>query len=151
VRAVLTAGVVQRLNNNLMGASLAFASTFLLLVDFGMSALRIIKEAVIKHPWIRTDFPELKPELEAANHAQQLLRRVPGIERSFLKAIHGNAFVPVNYNQIDNLLGVCKEVLKRSTPSYENYSGGRITASQAAKVNNRLGAPEVAVSSVRAE
>jgi hypothetical protein len=104
-----------------------------------MGALRIIKEAVLKHPWIRTDFPELKPELEAVNKAQQIIRRVPGEERSFLKAIHGNNFVPVNYAQIDNLTGVCREILKRTTPSYASYGGGKITADQMARIVARLG------------
>jgi hypothetical protein len=46
--------------------------------------------------------------------------------------------VPVNYSQIDNLTGVCKEVLKRSTPSYANYNGGRTTDGQMAKIEARM-------------
>lgn len=136
LRSNMTSRVIGHLNKPLMGPALSFTSMFLLLVDNGLSALRMIKEAVIKHPWIRTDFPELRPELNAANEAQKILRKAPGQERSFLKAIHGNAFVPVNYSQIDNLTGVCKEILKRTTPSYQNYGGGKITESQAAKINS---------------
>jgi hypothetical protein len=135
LRANMTAKIVTHLGESHMGPALAFTSMFLLLVDSGMSALRIIKEAVIKHPWIRTDFPELKPELAAANEAQNIIRRAPGAERSFLKAIHGNAFVPVNYSDIDNLTGVCKEILKRTTPSYQNYNGGKTSNAQIAIIN----------------
>jgi hypothetical protein len=139
LRSHMISSVVQLIGRPFMGSGLAFMNMFLLLADFGMGALRIIKEAVLKHPWIRTDFPELKPELEAVNKAQQIIRRVPGEERSFLKAIHGNNFVPVNYAQIDNLTGVCREVLKRTTPSYASYGGGKITADQMARIVARLG------------
>jgi len=135
LRAHMTASVVQKLTRTHMGPALSFINMFLLLVDSGMSALKIIKEAVIKHPWIRIDFPELKPELAAANQAQQTLHRAPAERRSFLKAIHGNAFVPVDYPAINNLTGVCKEVLKRTTPSYANYNGGKVTETQLAKIN----------------
>jgi len=134
LRANMTARVIGHLDKPHMGPALAFTSMFLLLVDTGMSALRIIKEAVIKHPWIREEFPELRPEFAAANEAQNIIKRAPGAERSFLKAIHGNAFVPVNYSDIDNLTGVCKEVLKRTTPSYQNYNGGKVTEAQLAKI-----------------
>lgn len=135
LRAHMTANVIRKLASTHMGPSLSFVNMFLLLVDSGMSALKMIKEAVIKHPWIRTDFPELKPELAAANLAQQILARASVEQRSFLKAIHGNAFVPVDYSSINNLTGVCKEVLKRTTPSYANYNGGKVTAAQLAKIN----------------
>jgi hypothetical protein len=141
IRANMTAKVVRNLDKPHMGPALSFINMFLLLVDSGMSALKIIKEAVIKHPWVRTDFPELRPELAAANEAQMTLRQATAAERSFLKAIHGNAFVPVNYSDIDNLTGVCKEILKRTTPSYANYDGGKVTAAQLAKINSH---PDVA-------
>lgn len=151
VRANITTRIVQQLNKSHMGPSLAFVNMFLLLVDSGLSALRIIKEAVIKHDWIRTDFPELKAELAAANNAQNILKGAPGHERSFLKAIHGNQFVPVMYSDIDNLLGVCKEVLVRSTPSYANYRGGKTTEDQVRRVQKRMNITEDVVEQVVAE
>lgn len=151
VRANMTAKVVDHLDKVWMGPSQSFVNMFLLLVDNGMSALRIIKEAVLKNQWIRTEFPELKPELAAANEAQNILKQASGKHRSFLKAIHGNAFVPVNYTQIDNLLGVCKEVLKRVTPSYQNYGGGRVTEAQLAKINVHTDVASTLVTTVAAE
>lgn len=151
LRAHLTSRVVDHLDKSWMGPAQSFLNMFLLLVDNGMSALRIIKEAVLKNQWIRTEFPELKPELAAANEAQNILRRATGKQRSFLKAIHGSNFVPVNYAQIDNLLGVCKEVLKRVTPSYQNYGGGRVTESQLAKINAHTDATSILVTTVAAE
>jgi len=152
LRAHMISNSVRMIDNSLMGPVLSFASMFLLMSDFGFGALRIIKEAVIKHPWIRTDFPELQPELHAANEAQQAIKRGAAVDRTFLKAIHGNHFVPVNYNQIVNLTGVCRAVLVRTTPSYKNYGGGKITDKQAARINERLGSvAETTVTDVAAE
>jgi hypothetical protein len=151
LRANMTSRVVGQLDKPHMGPALAFVSMFLLLVDSGMSALRIIKEATLKNRWIREEFPELAPEFAAANEAQQILKRAPGHERSFLKAIHGNAFVPVNYSNIDNLTGVCKEILKRTTPSYQNYDGGKVTDSQLQRLNVRLSPTDILVESIAAE
>lgn len=151
LRSNMIAKVATHLDKAHMGPALAFATLFLLLVDSGLSALRIIKEAVLKHPWIRTEFPELKPELYAANTAQTILRKAPGNERSFLKAIHGSNFVPVNYAEIDNLTGVCKEILKRSTPTYQNYGGGRITEAQLRVINTHMGDDAQLVVGVAAE
>jgi hypothetical protein len=151
LRSNMISRVVFHLNKAHMGPALAFATLFLLLVDSGLSALRIIKEAVLKHPWIRTDFPELRPELSAANVAQSILRTAPGHERSFVKAIHGSNFVPVNYSEIDNLTGVCKEILKRTTPSYQNYGGGRITEFQLNVINAKLGTDNQLVLNVSAD
>jgi hypothetical protein len=150
-RAHMISRILTHLDDAMTGPALAFASQFLLLVDSGMAALKIVKEAVMRHPWIRTDFPELKPDLEAANEAQAIIRSAPSRERSFLKAIHGNNFVPVNYSQIDNLTGVCKEILKRTIPSYQNYGGGKVTESQLTIINNRLGAAANLAASVNAE
>lgn len=151
LRAQMTAKVVTHLDDSMMGPATAFISMFLLLVDAGMGALRMIKEAVIKHPWVRTEFPELRPELSAANAAQQLLKKAPGQERSFLKAIHGNNFVPVSYSAIDNLTGVCREILKVTTPSYANYDGGKVTDDQVAKVSRLLNVESRAAEEVIAE
>jgi len=151
LRANMTYKVVMQIDRTWMGPAQSFINMFLLLVDNGMSALRIIKEAVLKNQWIRTEFPELIPELAAANEAQNILKRAPGKERSFLKAIHGSNFVPVNYSQIDNLLGVSKETLKRVTPSYQNYGGGRVTETQLAKINKHTETNSPLVTTVSAE
>jgi hypothetical protein len=151
VRANMTALVVNKLDQVHMGPSLAFMNMFLLLTDSGMSALKIIKEAVIKHPWIRSEFPELKPELFAANTAQNIIKAASPAERSFLKAIHGSAFVPVNYSDINNLTGVCKEILKRTTPSYGNYDGGKVTEGQLERINAHPDVSPVTPDKVSAE
>lgn len=150
-RAHMMTKVINHLDDALIGPALAFASLFLLLVDTGMAALKIIKEAVMRHAWIRTGFPELQPDLQAANEAQNIIRASASRYRSFLKAIHGNNFVPVNYSQIDNLTGVCKEVLKRTIPSYQNYGGGKVTESQLNRINENLGTSSTLVATVSAE
>lgn len=121
-----------------MGPSTAFAVMFMLLVDSGMGALRIIKEAILKYPFIRSEFPELKPELALANKAQNVIRRAPQAHRPFLKAIYGSAFVPLPYQETNNLVGVCKKCLLETTPTYRNYSGGSITALQEERLSRLM-------------
>nr|QXN75409.1 MAG: RNA-dependent RNA polymerase [Grapevine-associated negative single-stranded RNA virus 1] len=151
IRAQMTSRVVSKLSAAHMGPSLAFVNMFLLLVDSDMSALRMIKEAVLKYPWIREEFPELRVEFNEANNGFQIIKKAPGNLRSFLKAIHGNNFVPVNYQEIDNLTGVCKTVLKRTTPSYQNYRGGKITEAQEQKIITKLGISHELTTAVAAE
>lgn len=116
------------------GPPTAFAVMFMLLVDNGMGALRIVKEAVLKYPWIRTEFAELRPELSLANSAQQVIRRAPTAHRPFLKAIYGSQFVPMPYQETSNLVGICKQTLLDTTPTYRNYRGGMVTPIQEERV-----------------
>jgi hypothetical protein len=136
-----------------MGPTAAFATMFLLLQDQGMSALRIIKEAVKKFPWIRNDFPEFHPELMAAQNGIRAIAQVetPGL-RPFLKAIWGNNFVPVQYSAINNLLGLCKYVLTETTPTYANYAGGaRISNAHEERIRKHLGIAPVPQASATQE
>lgn len=134
VRTHIVATTVHRLEPSSMGPTLAFTTMFLLLVDQGMSALRIIKEAMVKHPWIRTEFPEIHAEIEAAQTGILAINKAPAKERSFLKSMHGSAFVPVTYKSIENLTGLCKFVLKETTVSYAQYGGGKVTEAQELKL-----------------
>lgn len=138
IRSNVVSNVVNRLSHVNVGPTLAFATMFLLLVDSGMSALRIIKEAVVKHKWIVTEFPELKPEIEAAQAGLLSVAKGAPHERSFLKAIHGSSYVPVAYSSVTNLTGVCKFILKETTVSYAQYDGGKVTDSQEAKLTRLM-------------
>jgi len=122
-----------------IGPQTAFTAMFLLLVDTGMGAIRVIKEAVLKYPWLRTDFPELRPEYAAANRAQLSIRQADVSMRPFLKAVFGNSYVPVSQSEINNLFGLCKYVLSKSQTTYVRYNGGSYTDEQEAKALARLG------------
>lgn len=135
VRSNMIASTVARIDRSSMGPTLAFTTMFLLLVDQGMSALRIIKEAMVKHPWIRTEFPEILPEVHIAQEAMTSIGKGLPHERCFLKAIHGAAYVPVAYSSIANLTGLCKFVLKETTTTYASYDGGSVTDAQELKLN----------------
>jgi hypothetical protein len=134
LRSNVMNSVVSRLAGTTMGPTLAFTTMFLLLVDQGMSALRIIKEAMVKFKWIRTEFPELMPEIIAAQAGMVAINKGEPKSRSFLKAIHGAGFVPVAYSDIKNLTGVCKFILKETTVTYAQYDGGQVTESQEIKL-----------------
>jgi hypothetical protein len=141
VRCHLIERAALKMGQVYMGPTASFATMFLLLQDQGMSALRIIKEAVKKYPWIRTEFPELNPELVAAQNGIRAISTVetPGL-RPFIKAIWGSNFVPVQYSTINNLLGVCKYVMVETTPSYENYAGGaRVSNIHEQRIREHIG------------
>jgi hypothetical protein len=135
VRSHMVSTLAGQTGNIKDGTSMALMNMFLLLSDFGMSALKIIKEATLMYPWIRTEFPELSAELITANNGFRFIRQVPEEKRSFVKAIHMDKFVPVVYSEIQGLTGVCKEVLARTKPSYRNYAGGSVTPQQMEKIN----------------
>lgn len=137
-RAFLVKRTSEKMGRIHMGMPVAFSAMFQLLVDNGLGSLRIIKEAVKKYEWIRTDFPELQAELNAANAAQQRLKTVAAAERPFIKTIYGATFVPVAQSQISNLLGVCKYTLMQTIPTYRRFNGGVITADQEEKCRQHL-------------
>jgi len=116
------------------GPASAFTTMFMLLVDQGMGALRIIKEAVLKYPWLRHEFTELAPEFALANKAQNTIRKATSTHRPFLKSIYGSSFVPLPYQQAKNLVGICKRTLQDTAPTYKNYNGGIMTDIQEQKL-----------------
>lgn len=138
IRSHIMSRAAGKMGNVSMGITLSFSTMFLLISDQGMSGLRIVKEAMIKYKWLQTTFPALKPEMEAANRAFLAINKAVPADRPFLKAIHGSFFVPVNVRDIDNLVGVCKHVLKLTVPSYANYGGGSLTDTQESVLNNLM-------------
>jgi hypothetical protein len=121
------------------GPVVTFSAIFLLLVDNGLGTLRVIKEASLKCGWLREDFPELRPELEAADRAQSVLRAVDPPLRPFAKAIYGSAWVPLSQGEVSNLLGVSKKIMTHFVQSYARFGGGYTTPQQDAIIANRLG------------
>lgn len=149
-RAHLMALSASKMGKITMGPPTAFAVMFMLLVDSGMGALRIVKEAVLKYPFIMSEFPELKPELALANKAQSVIRKAQSAHRPFLKAIYGSSFVPMPYQETNNLVGICKKCLLETTPSFRNYGGGTITADQEDRLNTLMAKYKGQVQNVRA-
>lgn len=139
IRAQLIHRTAQKVNTIRYGPSVTFMAIFLLLADNGMGTLAVIKEAVLKCPWIRTDFPELRPELEAADRGQKTLRAAEPSLRPFVKVIFGSAFVPVPRNEVQNLFGVCKKVMTHYAPTYRQFGGGVTTPQQDDRIAQRLG------------
>jgi len=121
-----------------VGPALAFTNMFVLLEDAGLGSLRVIKEAVLKYTWIRSKFPELQSELNAASVGQKAVRRIDLADRPFCKAIYGNRFVPIGQNDIANLLGVCKRVMSFTVLTYKHFDGGNVSDKQEAIIRQML-------------
>jgi len=143
IRAHMIMKIAERTGTVTLGPRTAFMMMFLLLEDGGTGALRIIKEAVRRYDWIRTDFPELRPDLAAAEAAQRIIRSVPEAHRAFAKPIYGNTFVPASQADIRGLLGVCKNILARTTTTYARFGGGVLTERQQAHIDAKLAADQI--------
>nr|QYF49856.1 MAG: hypothetical protein 2 [Guangxi sediment mymona-like virus 1] len=137
-RMYLVRETVQLSAGTYVGPALAFQNMFVLLEDAGMGSLRVIKEAILKYPWIKAQFPELMSELRAADQGQKAIRRVAEGERPYCKAIYGNRFVPVAQTEIANLLGVCKMVMAFTVDTYKNFEGGSVSEVQNEKIRARM-------------
>lgn len=140
IRANLFAETAKMMGKLTLGSQTTFAMFFMLLADSGLGSLRIIRDGVRKYPWIRTDFPELAPELRAATEAQRHVKTAPMEFRAFVKAVYGASYVPVSQAEIRNLLGVSKYCLQHSAAHYGRFGGGDITPAQQIYVDNKLGA-----------
>jgi hypothetical protein len=137
-RARLVSSIASRIDRPYGGPPHAFKMLFILLTDTGLGALKTIKIATARWGWLRADFPELKPELEAAQSGVMLIRQIVPPDRSFCKSIYGDAFVPVNPQDISNVFGVCKYALRQVIPTYDTYLGGLVTESQKAYIDSKL-------------
>lgn len=139
IRANLVYRTALKMGTIRYGSAVTFTAFFLLLADSGMGSLRVIKEAVLKCPWVRTDFPEIRIELEMANAGQNAIKEADPPLRPFIKAIYGSAFVPVAQNDIQNLLGISKRIMSHYVQTFSGFRGGRTTPEQDAKIDARLG------------
>lgn len=141
-RARLISSLASRIDRPYGGPPHAFKMFFVLLVDTGIGPLKAIKQATARWTWIRTDFTELAPDLNAAQAGVMTIRQISPPDRSFCKTIYGDAFVPVNPQDIQNAFGVCKYALKQINPTFESYNGGTITADQQKYIDTKLSSIE---------
>lgn len=147
IRAQLIRRVALKMGTIRYGPVVTFTAIFMLLIDSGMGTLKVIKECSIKAQWVREIFPEIKPELEAADQAQQTLRAVEAPLRPYIKAIFGSQFVPVSQAQVGNLLGISLKVMSHYVETYRNFRGGFTTPQQDHIIAVRLGRIEAGPSS----
>jgi len=143
-RARLINAVAIASAEHVSGGAVSLFQMFGLLNDQGMAGLNMVREALMKWEWIRTEFPELRPEVEAANAGFKLIRAAPPATRPFLKVIHGDRFVPTHYQDIKRLMGMAKYLLLEAHDTLSNFSGGAMPEEWREKVD-RLRAGRVAV------
>lgn len=110
------------------GSSYVFACFLFLLENTGMNYLSIIKKVIQQYPTLPNYFPHLRLEFEAASEGISRVMTLPPSERSFCKAIYGSKFIPAQYSNVANLLGVCAYILSKSEPTMANFKGGVLSS-----------------------
>jgi len=145
VRVHLIANVIRHKTEFNMGEQDIFMSQFMLLADFGMANLAIIRDALIRYPWLVTEIEGLDKEIEAANRAFGAVKVIDATIRPFAKAMYMNHLVFVNPADIQNLLGVCRFALSLTHTTYTNYQGGFLTDPQRQKIERRMHVTAVGV------
>lgn len=141
-RVHLAKSIIACMNRMPMGPEAAFMGMIQLTADFGMNGLVIVKRALVKNPWIVTEFPEIADEIRIVREAQAAIMRADVSDRSFLKWMWGSQFIPANLQDISNAIGICKKVLEATDATISQYGGGNISAAQEAVIAARM-APAV--------
>jgi len=122
-RVHLINNIVQRVSRGVtMGDVSIFTRLFMLLADFGLTNLVIIKEAILHQPEIAA-LPELRIGLIAAAKAFTALQNIDAPIRPFCKAMFAEALVLAPPADLDLLLRVSRIVLIPIHPTYERYLG----------------------------
>jgi hypothetical protein len=149
-RCHLITNVLRHRGEFRIGLQENFMDMFFLLTDFGLTNLSIIRDAILRYPWIVTDFEGLESEVKAANDAFLKLSEIDAETRPFAKAMFQNHLVFTAPANIRNLLGICRYALSHTHATYAQYRGGFTTPKQEAYVLTKLDvaakpAPVVAV------
>lgn len=126
-RALVMSAIVDTDDRLVSGTERMFYTIFRLSSGASMNPLLLITRFARKHPELYRHFPELETEYHAAAHALTRLFDVPESQRLYLKAIYGNAYVPVDRRDIDNLLGCARFVLSRTEKTLDRYAGGTLS------------------------
>lgn len=123
-RALVMSAIVDNDDALVSGTERMFYTIFRLSAGASLNPLLIITRFARKYPTFYRHFADLETEYHAAAHALARFYDVPGKRRLYLKVIFGNAYVPVDRNDINSLLGVAVFTLQQSEPTLANYNGG---------------------------
>ncbi|ALM62221.1 hypothetical protein QKB81_gp2 [Soybean leaf-associated negative-stranded RNA virus 1] len=133
-RACVLSAVVDNDVNLIQGPKRMFYTIFRLSAGASLNTLLIITKFARRFPQLYHEFPDLETEYHATSRA--LIRFYDAAEhrRLYLKVIFGSAYVPIDRNDVSNLLGVAVFALAQSDRTLANYRGGQLTVSHREKL-----------------
>lgn len=138
-RSLVMSAIVDADDALVDGTARMFYVLFRLLSGTSLNPLMIVLRFGIKYPGMYKEFPDLETEYHAIHHAIQRFYDTSEARRMYLKVIFGSAYVPVDRNDINHLLGLATFVLKQSDTSLENYQGGILSVAHREKAVKLLG------------
>ncbi|WGM49903.1 MAG: hypothetical protein, partial [Trichoderma harzianum negative-stranded virus 2] len=138
-RALVMGAIVDNDDQLVSGTSRMFYNIFRLSAGASLNPLLIITKFARKYPQFYAHFRDLETEYHAAASALARFYDVHEKRRLYLKVIFGNAYVPVDRNDINSLLGVAVFTLQQSETSLENYRGGVLSVMHREKLIRLLG------------
>lgn len=138
-RSLVMSAIVDADHPLVNGTARMFYVLFRLLSGTSLNPLMIILRFGIKYPEMYKLFPDLETEYHAIHHAIQRFYDTNEARRMYLKVIFGSAYIPVDRNDINHLLGLATFVLKQSDTSLENYQGGTLSVAHREKAVKHLG------------
>lgn len=138
-RALVMGAIVDNDDPLVSGTSRMFYNIFRLSAGASLNPLLIITRFARKYPQFYTQFRDLETDYHAAAAALARFYDVNEKRRLYLKVIFGNAYVPVDRNDVNALLGVAVFTLQQSEVTLENYKGGTLSVAHREKLIRLLG------------
>ncbi|KAI1654866.1 hypothetical protein F4813DRAFT_368731 [Daldinia decipiens] len=142
-RAIVLNSIVLRDTALISGKTRAFYMIFRLCAGTSLNPLMLIVRYARKYPHFYDAFPELQTEYYAANDAVVKFYEVNEKIRMYMKLIFGNAYIPIDRKDIENLLGCAVFTLAQTEATLSNYSGGMLSANHRQRLIDLLQVAEI--------
>lgn len=132
------------------GRQSSFARMFMLVADYGVGALAIIKEATMMYEWlegredargtvVKSEFPHLKHSFLAAARGQESIRKAEPYLQPFVKVMFGERFVPEPPANYRRAFAVCKRIMMYSQKTLRRFGGDDPTDEEIRKIQEMFG------------
>ncbi|UNG44330.1 nucleoprotein [Fusarium asiaticum negative-stranded RNA virus 1] len=133
-RACVLSAIVDNDVNMIQGPKRMFYTIFRLSSGASLNTLLIITKFARRFPQLYQEFPDLETEYHATSRALTRFYDAAEHRRLYMKVIFGSAYVPIDRNDVANLLGVAVFALQQSDRTLANYRGGQLTVAHREKL-----------------
>ncbi|AWY11023.1 gp2 [Sclerotinia sclerotiorum negative-stranded RNA virus 3-A] len=147
-RALVMSSIVDKDDPMVSGTQRMFYVMFRLTFGASLSPLLLITKYARKYPQFFKEFRDLETEYFAAAHALQRFLDTSTKRRMYLKVIFGSAYIPIDRNDINELLGVAVFALSQQESTLGQYAGGTLSVQHREKLIALLNIREVAEEAV---